>query len=228
MTADQIRVDAMGDAVGAIQRNRDRSTCDLSRQDGLGRFFLTVAGAIGALAASLSGALKERHSEVPWQAVIAMRDFLRDDSAADESALNEALDVTVPQLASSLLDLASDAARMRAESAQPDVELAGDDMELDRNGAVTLDDVRARRRDIDRIAAQYGASNVRIFGSVARGEAKSYSDIDFLVDMERGRSLFDLGGLEMDLQGLFGRPIDVAFPPQGAFRERISAEAVPL
>ena len=55
----------------------------------------------------------------------------------------------------------------------------------------------AKREEILQIAARYGAHNVRVFGSVARGEAGPESDIDFLVDMEPGRSLFDLGGLLM-------------------------------
>jgi uncharacterized protein len=54
--------------------------------------------------------------------------------------------------------------------------------------------VRNRREDILQIAARHGARNVRVFGSVARGESGPDSDIDFLVEMEPGRSLFDLGG----------------------------------
>jgi len=60
--------------------------------------------------------------------------------------------------------------------------------------------LQEKREDILRIAGRRGASNVRIFGSVARGEADSKSDIDLLVDIEPGRSLFDLGDLLMDLQ----------------------------
>jgi len=59
------------------------------------------------------------------------------------------------------------------------------------------------------IAAKYGAFNVRIFGSVANGTADETSDVDFLVDLEDGRSLFDLGGLLMDLQDLLQRKVDV-------------------
>ena len=59
------------------------------------------------------------------------------------------------------------------------------------------------------LAARHGASNVRIFGSVANGTADKDSDIDFLVDLETGRSLFDLGGLLMDLQQLLDRKVDV-------------------
>ncbi len=55
--------------------------------------------------------------------------------------------------------------------------------------------LQEKREDILRIATKRGASNVRVFGSVARGEADSKSDIDLLVDLEPGRSLFDLGGL---------------------------------
>lgn len=69
--------------------------------------------------------------------------------------------------------------------------------------------LQTRRDEILRLAAQRGARNVRVFGSVARGEATSDSDVDFLVDMEPGRSLLDLGGLLMDLQHLLGCKVDV-------------------
>ncbi len=60
--------------------------------------------------------------------------------------------------------------------------------------------LREKREDILRIAREHGAHNVRIFGSVARGEDDEQSDIDLLVDLESGRSLLDLGGLLMDLR----------------------------
>ena len=62
--------------------------------------------------------------------------------------------------------------------------------------------VGEKREAILALAARYGASNVRVFGSVAEGKADDASDVDFLVDMEPGRSLLDLGGLLMDLQDL--------------------------
>ena len=62
--------------------------------------------------------------------------------------------------------------------------------------------LKDQREDILRIAAQHGAHNVRVFGSVARGEARPDSDVDLLVELESGRSLLDLGGLLMDLQTL--------------------------
>ncbi|HEX6755183.1 MAG TPA: nucleotidyltransferase family protein [Mycobacteriales bacterium] len=95
---------------------------------------------------------------------------------------------------------------------------------------MTVEQLRRRRTDVLRVAAARGASNVRVFGSVARGDAGPDSDVDLLVDLEPGRSLLDLGGLLMDLQGLLGTEVDVVTPaglkPRNA--ERILAESVPL
>jgi uncharacterized protein len=80
------------------------------------------------------------------------------------------------------------------------------------------------------LARRYGARTVRVFGSVARGEADSASDVDFLVEMDPGRSLLDLGGLQYDLEQLLGCPVDVV-TVQGLkerVRERVLKEAVPL
>ena len=76
-----------------------------------------------------------------------------------------------------------------------------------------------KKEEILAIATKYGASNVRVFGSVANGTADDKSDIDFLVDLEKERSLFDLGGLLMDLQDLLGRKVDVV--TEAGLRERI-------
>ena len=87
-----------------------------------------------------------------------------------------------------------------------------------------------KRQDILRLAAQHGAYNVRVFGSVARGEAGSDSDVDFLVELEPDKSLFDLGALLMDLQDLLGREVDVV-TEQGLhwyIRDRVVQEAQPL
>ena len=79
-------------------------------------------------------------------------------------------------------------------------------------------------------ARRYGAYHVRVFGSVVRGEADAESDVDFLVDLEEGRSLFDLGGLLYELQELLGRKVDVV-TEQGLhwyIREKVLEEAKPL
>jgi predicted nucleotidyltransferase len=87
-----------------------------------------------------------------------------------------------------------------------------------------------RRDEILRLAATHGARNVRVFGSLARGEADAASDIDFLVDMEPGRSLFDLWGLQADLEAMLARPVDVVTEHglKVRIRERVLSEAVPL
>lgn len=87
-----------------------------------------------------------------------------------------------------------------------------------------------KREEILRIAAQYGAYNVRVFGSVARGEDDDKSDVDFLVDLEADRNLLDLGGLLMDLRDLLGREVDVVTPDglRARIRERVLREAIPV
>ena len=87
--------------------------------------------------------------------------------------------------------------------------------------------VLAKKKDILEIAAKYGARNIRIFGSVARGEARADSDVDFLVDMEPGRTLFDMGGLLMDLRDLLGLEVDVVTERglKPRIRDRVLKEA---
>jgi predicted nucleotidyltransferase len=74
---------------------------------------------------------------------------------------------------------------------------------------LTLNGLRSRRDEILRIANRRGAHNVRVFGSVARGEASSASDIDLLVEMEHGRTALDLSELILDLEEALGRHVDV-------------------
>lgn len=90
--------------------------------------------------------------------------------------------------------------------------------------------VRKKRADILRIAAAYGARNVRVFGSVARGEADEHSDLDFLVEMEPGRSLLDLGGLQYELERLLGCRVDIVTERglKRRIRDHVLREAVPV
>jgi len=96
---------------------------------------------------------------------------------------------------------------------------------------MTLRELRTTRRDeILRIAARRGARNIRVFGSVARGESDASSDIDFLVDLEPGRSLFDLSGLLIDLEAALQTEVDVVTERglRARVRKRVLHEAVPL
>ena len=96
---------------------------------------------------------------------------------------------------------------------------------------MTLDTLRAEKRaEILRLAELHGCRNVRVFGSVASGENKPGSDVDFLVDLEKGRGLLDLGGLLSDLQNLLGGEVDLV--ESGCIhpyiRDRVLTEALPL
>ncbi|OGX05870.1 MAG: hypothetical protein A3G87_04185 [Omnitrophica bacterium RIFCSPLOWO2_12_FULL_50_11] len=90
--------------------------------------------------------------------------------------------------------------------------------------------LKTKRQEILRVAARYGARNVRLFGSVVRGEARATSDVDFLVDMDPDRSLMDLAGLILDLQELLDRKVDVVTEDSiyWLLRRRILKEAKPL
>jgi uncharacterized protein len=86
------------------------------------------------------------------------------------------------------------------------------------------------REQILQIAAKHGASNVRVFGSVARGEATADSDVDFLVEIEPKRSLFDYIALMQDLTELIGRKVDIAEVESlhDLIREKVLRESVIL
>ena len=90
--------------------------------------------------------------------------------------------------------------------------------------------LKQKRKLILETAALYGAYDVRIFGSVARGDLKETSDIDFLVKLEQGRSLMDLGGLLYDLQQQLGVNVDVVTEMglRPRIREQVLRESIPL
>ncbi len=90
--------------------------------------------------------------------------------------------------------------------------------------------LKSKRQEILAIAARHGARNVRVFGSVARGEAGPESDIDILVEMEPGTSLMDHVTLMQDLEDLLERKVDVVSDRalHWYIRDRVLAEATPL
>lgn len=87
--------------------------------------------------------------------------------------------------------------------------------------------IEGKKKEIREIAAKHGARNVRVFGSIARGEARPDSDVDFLVDLEPGRTLLDLGGLLMELRNLLGLDVDVVTEHglKPRIRDRVLKEA---
>jgi predicted nucleotidyltransferase len=90
--------------------------------------------------------------------------------------------------------------------------------------------LRSNRDPILAVLARFGARNPRVFGSMAMGPATAASDVDLLVDMEPGRTLLDLIGLEQELAQILGHAVDVV--TEGGvspfLRDRLLAEAVPL
>ena len=87
-----------------------------------------------------------------------------------------------------------------------------------------------KREEIIRVAAKHGASNLRVFGSVARGEAGPESDVDLLIDLEPDRSLLDLIGLMRELEEVLGRRVDAvtAKSLHWYIKDQVIQEAVPL
>ena len=95
---------------------------------------------------------------------------------------------------------------------------------------VTLDTLqREKRTEIVRLGEKHGARNIRVFGSVVRGDNRAESDVDLLVDMDQGRTLYDLAGFVADVQDLLDAKVDVVTPGGLRYlRERVLSEAVPI
>ena len=96
--------------------------------------------------------------------------------------------------------------------------------------AYAHDSLAQYRNDIMRIATEFGAKNVRVFGSASRGDDRLDSDIDLLVEFDPDRSLFDHVGMAHALEELIGRPVDIVSESalHWFIRERVLAEAVPI
>jgi predicted nucleotidyltransferase len=95
---------------------------------------------------------------------------------------------------------------------------------------VTLDEVRAHRDEIYEIGRRYGVSNIRVFGSVARGEADEHSDLDLLIDVAPEHGLFSMAGFAIDVEELMGVFTQVATVAglKSRIRDRVVAQAVPV
>ncbi len=90
--------------------------------------------------------------------------------------------------------------------------------------------LKEKREEILRISAKHGAHNIRVFGSVARGDADAQSDVDLLVEFDADRSLLDHAALWLELQDLLGGKVDVVSEAgvKARIRERVLREAVPV
>ena len=88
----------------------------------------------------------------------------------------------------------------------------------------TSEQLRSRKPDIERIARKYGVRSVRVFGSVARGAADEASDVDLLVEVEKGTSLLSLGGFQVEMEELLGKKVDVV--TEDGLKPRMRDQAV--
>jgi uncharacterized protein len=123
--------------------------------------------------------------------------------------------------------------RLRGASTRQLSDLPPDSGEGRKRGEARMDLVnllRQKRKAILQIAAKNGAKRVRVFGSVARGEAREDSDVDFLVEFEEDRSLLDHSRLILDLEELLGRKVHVLTHGSlhSVIRDQVMAEARPL
>jgi predicted nucleotidyltransferase len=99
-------------------------------------------------------------------------------------------------------------------------------------GIPTLTDLRSQREEIIGLVERFGGSNVRIFGSVARGDGTPESDVDLLVEMKPGVNMFDLVGLWLELKNMLGHEVSLVTDDDHPRRERfmrgVRQEAIPL
>ncbi len=168
---------------------------------------------------------KDHHPEIPWKQLADFQSlithyYLEIDTDAlwnivkhDLPNLQDKIDAVLGAAQEQFSRSNAEQTFLRGEMAKPYAEL-----------------LKAKRDEILRTAIKYGVSNVRIFGSVARGEADTASDIDLLVDVEPGRTLFDLSELLFDLQELLGHDVDIVTEKglHNRIRERVLKEAIPL
>lgn len=94
--------------------------------------------------------------------------------------------------------------------------------------AVSLDELRAHRDEIVAIGKRFGVRNIRVFGSVARGESDEHSDLDLLIDVDAGHGYFDMAGFALEVEELLGVFTQVATVGglKLRLRDRVLAEAV--
>lgn len=97
-------------------------------------------------------------------------------------------------------------------------------------GAAIGEAIREQRETILRVAAKHGATQVRLIGSVTRGDARPDSDVDLLVMWQQGTSLLDQAALKLELEGLLGRKVDIASDGwvKPSIRESVYRDAIVL
>jgi uncharacterized protein len=181
---------------------------------------------IGEAAQTMPRDYKDQHPEIPWKQMISFQNFLTFYYIEiDRDTVWRIVEHDLPNLKPQI-DAELDRMTSRAELRKS----LESKVSKNKTSASYRALLQAKREDILRTAIRYGVFNVRVFGSVARGEADAESDIDLLVDVEPGRTLFDLSELLMDLQDLLGHNVDIVTEKglNNRIRQRVLKEAVPL
>lgn len=168
---------------------------------------------------------RQEHPEIPWKQLIDFQNFITYYyREIDSNAIWTIVTTDLPSIHSkvdALLRASEKYLEQHKNAHHP----------VNNQAAKALRELlQAKREDILHTARDHGVYNVRIFGSVVRGGADAASDVDLLVDVEPGRTLFDLGELLADLQNILGRDIDIVTEKglNSRIRERVLKEAVPL
>lgn len=180
---------------------------------------------ISEAARAIPNEFQQHHPEIPWKQLTDYQNYITHYyREIDRNELWEIANHHLPRLQASIETAIEEAGGETAEHEK--VPSTGRS-----KTAMALEQVLRNNRDeILTLAKQYGISNVRVFGSVVRGVADSKSDIDLLVDVVPGHTLFDLGEFLADLQSLLGHDIDVVTEKSlnNRIREHVMKEAIPL
>jgi predicted nucleotidyltransferase/uncharacterized protein with HEPN domain len=176
---------------------------------------------ISEAARAVPDEFQKRHPEIPWKQFTNYQSYITHYyREIDRDELWRIAHHDLPMIQTSIDIAIRDATEHKRKISS-----------TNRKSTKTLKQMLYENRDeILTLAEQNGIANVRIFGSVVRGEADSKSDIDLLVDVVPGRTLFDLGEFLADLQSLLGHDVDVVTEKSlnSYMRERVMKEAIPL
>lgn len=216
--------EAITKITGYVQKGRHKFDREEAIRLSIIYYLQTISEAVNTLPADF----KAHYSEIPWQQFSGFQIFLTHYyNDIDQDALWNIVKHDLPLLKAQIDAQFTLDDRITEQNKSIDLAINNDHSET----ATALRKLlQTKRKEILLAARKHGASNVRVFGSVVQGKADEKSDIDFLVDMEPGRTLFDLSGFLLDLEDLLGREVDVITEKglHDRIRERVLKEAMPL
>jgi uncharacterized protein with HEPN domain/predicted nucleotidyltransferase len=213
------------DAITKIAEYAKKGRLQFDKEEEVRLSIIHYLQIIGEAAQAMPQDFKNKHSEIPWREMISFQNFLTFYYLEiDRDAVWKIVKHDLPNLKPKI-DAELDRMAKRAKHSKNI-----DSIRKSKTAVAFRKLLQSKREDILRTAVRHGAFNVRVFGSVARGEADADSDIDLLVDVEPGRTLFDLSELLLDLQELLGHNVDIVTEKglHSRMRQRVLKEAIPL